>query len=271
MVTRAVSLALAASALAGAVWLYTCSLWVWGPVLYFPFVGAPAIAGMMALRAALVRKLGGGPDPTARALEVIALGAMLFPGAGFFIVMCVGDMGDRGHCGLLDARAAATVLGASSPFWLAGVVVALSALSIRRSSLAHLRPYQAVATVLTLLVAPPLIVLAFVATCWESNCGGASVVVLLPAAIAAAFTLAAWTSGRSFATGAPLRRVAAAALAAGAVLSPVLSYRAPLAHSCESFWTTATWGLLAEVGWAACPCLAAVLYFARDPLVPAAT
>jgi hypothetical protein len=156
MARRALSLVLATSALAGALWLYTCSLGVWGPVLYFPFVGAPAVAGMIALRAALVRKLGGGPDPTARALEMIALGAMLSPTAGFLIVFCLRDMGDRGgHCGLLDASAATTVLGVSSLFWLAGEVVALVALVRRGSDLERLRSYQAVATVLTLLVAPP--------------------------------------------------------------------------------------------------------------------
>jgi hypothetical protein len=268
MARRAVSLALAASVLAGSLFLYTRSLSIWGPILYFPFVGAPAVVGMMVLRAALVRKLGGGPDATARALELIALGAMLAPGAGVVIAMtCLHDM-EGGHCGLSDASAAAAVLGLCWPLWGAGELVVLAALVHRRSALARLRAYQAVATILTIILAPPLAVLACVATCFENEHGGAGVTFLLPAAIAAGSTVVAWTRGRSFAANAALRRVVAAALTLGVALFLVLLSRTPLPGTCVSFWTTTTWGLLAEVGWAVPPCLAVILYYSRDPVYP---
>jgi hypothetical protein len=263
MARRAVSLALAASVLAGSLFLSTRSLWIWGPVLYFPFVGAPAVAGMMALRAALVTRL----DPTARALEVIALGAMLAPAAGVVIAMAFLHNMEGGHCGLPDARAIATVLGRCWLFWGAGELVVLAALIHRGSALARLRWYQVVATIVTLIVGPPLAVLACIATCFETDHGGAGVVVLLPAAIAAGSTVVAWTGGRSFETGTALRRVVAAALSLGICLFLVLS-RTPPPETCTSFWTTRTWELVSDSGWAVAFCLAVVLYYSRDPVFP---
>jgi hypothetical protein len=268
MARRALSLALAASVLAGSLYLSTLSLWIWGPVLYFPFVGAPAVAGMMALRAALMRKLGAPPDPTARALEVIALGAMLAPGAGFALALAfLGGM-EGDHCGLRDPTAVATVLGLCWPLWGAGEVIVVAVLVRGRAALARLPWYRAVATILTLIGAPPLAVLAYVATCFESfHGGGAGTAVLLPAAIAAGATLLAWTVRHPSATAAALRRLVAAVLTLEMGVFLVLS-RTPLSTSCASFWTTTTWRLVSDCGWAVAPCLAVMFYCARDPISP---
>ena len=270
MGSKALSRILAASTLAGALWVYTRDLGVYGPLMFYPFVGAPAVAGMMGVRAALVRKLGGGADPTARALEVIALGAMLAPGAGYLLANRLDGM-PGGRCGLLDASMVATVLGRSWPIWGAVEVGGLVALARHRVSMAPLRAHQLLATVLTLVAAPPLLVLACVATGFETYHAGAGVIFVLPAAIAAGSTVAAWTLRRSFATGIALRRIAATVLILGVPLSLALRSREPVAQDCVSFSTTTTWGLLADVGCAAAPLLAVMLSCARDPVAPRAS
>ena len=142
------------------------------------------------------------------------------------------------------------------------------ALARRRATIARLSGYHAGATILALIAAPPLAVLACVATMYEANHGGAAVTFLLPTAIASGSTVVAWTFGRSFAIGTVLRRFAAAVLIVAVPVSLMLRSRAPLPHGCVSFSTTTTWSLLAEVGWAAGPCLAVMLYSAREPLSP---
>ncbi len=265
---RALSLLVAASILAGALWLYTRPLSIYGPLFLYPLFGAPAVAGSMALRATLTRKLGTGTVPMARAVEVMALAVMLAPCAGLLIAFCCISGGVGGHCGLMDGSAAATVLARSLPFWLVGEMVVVVTLGFRRADLARLRWYQALSTFLTLLAAPPLSVLGSVATMYESGFAGGSVTFLLPSAVAASTALAAWILGRSFTSGAAIRRVVSAALVLGVPLFLVLRSRAPLPQDCDSFWTTTTWSLLADVGWVAAPLLAVTLYFATDPLSP---
>ncbi len=84
MLPRALSLALAASTLTGALWLGTRDLWLYGPMMVYPFFGAPVVAVLMAVRAALVRRLGGPPDPVANSLGIVALGSMLAPSIGMW-------------------------------------------------------------------------------------------------------------------------------------------------------------------------------------------
>jgi hypothetical protein len=263
---RALSLVVSASTLAAALWLYTRGLSIYGPALVYPLFGAPAVAGLMALRAALTRKLRSGQVPVARAFEVMALGVVLTPCFGLVIAFCCIRGGAGGRCGILDASAAATVLGRSWPFWFVGELLVLVTLGLRRADLARLRWYQLLATTLTLIAAPPVGVLACVATMYESGNAGGSVTFLLSAALAAGSSLVAWTLRRSFTTGTALRRVVPAALVLGVPVFLVLRSRAPLPLDCDSFWTTTTWGFLADVGWAVAPFLAVMLYFARDPI-----
>ena len=107
---RALSLALAGTALAFSLWLSTSPVGLLGTVFFFPLFGAPIIAGMMTVRDALVRKGAAAANPTASALEVIALAWMFAPCAGFALWFCflqsVHDL-----CGLADTVDVARVLG----------------------------------------------------------------------------------------------------------------------------------------------------------------
>ena len=263
MVRRALSLGLSGGTLAVALWLSTASVGIWGPLLYFPFLGTPVIAGMMTARAALMRKAAR-PHPTARALEVIALGWMLAPCVGFALMFCrLGSM--EGTCGLAGARDVMRVLGLWGPIWGAGEMVVIVALVRRGAAVFALRWYQTAATILTLIVAPPLAVVACATTWSEIDRGGAGTVVLVPAALATGSVVVTWTVGRASATAAAVRRVAGVALILDVALFAVL-WREPLRNICRSFWTTATWRLLSVHG-TGCVLLliAGLLLLARDP------
>jgi hypothetical protein len=263
---RALSIALAGSTLIFSLWLSTLSVGVLGAVLFFPFLGAQVIAGMMAVRVALVRKAAAPPDPTLRALEVIALGWILAPGVGVALMFCsLGSM--EGTCGLAGFADVAVVLGLWGPVWGAGEMVVIVALVRRGADVVALPWFQAAATVVTLIVAPPLVVLACVTTWSEIDRGGAGTVVLVPAALATGSAVVTWTLGRSLATAAALRRVVSFGLILGVALF-AFPWREPLRQTCKSFWTTGTWALLSVRGGTGLVLLgiAGLLFFTRDPL-----
>jgi hypothetical protein len=266
---RTLSLGLAASVLAAVLWLYTRPLWAYGLAFIYPFVGAPLVGGVMVWRRLCVRMLRRGDDPTARAIELTALGVMLAPFIGSLIEFYCLPHADGDHCGLVDASTAATALGFSWPVWGAGELLVLVALVRHRMRFAHLRGYRVLATLLSLVAAPPLVVLACLSTAFESNHAGAGVVFLLPVAMATGSTVVVWTWGRSSAVGTALRRLGAAVVLVAVPLSLMLRLRGHIAQDCMSFSTTTTWGLLAELGWAAGPGLAAMMYFAGEPGPPA--
>ena len=260
---RALSLALAGTALAFSLWLSTSSAGLLA-VFFFPFLGAPIIAGMMTVRDALVRKGAAAANPTASAIEVIALAWMFAPCAGFALWFCflpsVHDL-----CGLADTGDVARVLAPCWPFWGAAEIVVIVALVRRSAAVVALTWYRAAGTVLTLIIAPPLAVIATVATVTETDHGGAGAAILMPAAVAAGSTVVTWILGRSFAVATALRRVVGVALILGVDLLS-LQWGEPHRQTCESFWTTGTWGLVSVPGTAGVLLLiACLLFMVRDP------
>ena len=99
----------------------------------------------------------------------------------------------------------ATVLGRCWAPVCAAELVTTGALVVRGAALVALPWYEAIATVLTLAVAPPLAVVACISAYTETDHGGASTVVLVPAAIAAGSTAVTWVRGRPLAFAAALR------------------------------------------------------------------
>lgn len=259
---RALSLGLAGAAVAFAFVLATRSLSIFGPILYLPFFGAPVVGGFMALRAALMRRAGAPADPAARALEIVALGTMFAPGLGLLFVACSAGAIPT-MCGVGSLADVTTVLSHAWPIGCIVELLAIGALVARGAGLFALPLHQAAATVLTLLVASPLAVVASVAAYTETDHGGASTVALVPAAIATGSTLVTWIRGRALRSALSLRRIVGAVTL---VLVGVTTAAWEGRVTCRSFGTTGSWGLvsLRESGWTML-LVAGLLLFARDP------
>jgi hypothetical protein len=258
------SFALGGTTLAFSLWVGSTSVGIWGPFLYFPFFGTPVIAGMMALRAAVVRKAAIPPAGIERTLEAIALGWMLAPTAGCLMMLCKLGMLE-GMCGVASPRDAVKVLAYWAHIWGAGELVVIMVLVHRYTAAIALSWYKATATILTLILAPPLAVLACATTWNEIDRGGAGMAILVPAAVGAGSTWVTWTRGRPSATAAACRRLVGVALWVAVGMFAVL-WKEPVRNICESFWTTHTWRLVSvhELG-PALLMIGGLLLLARDP------